>query len=147
MPKSPILAFFGLLAIFLSGAVSGIFGYRLYLASAASGPGLAQGPAGARPAPKPTPEEIRTKIVEEMRQRVKLDDAQVAQLNRIFDDTRAKFDQIHNEMNDRGRAVWDHQVAEVKAILRPDQVPLYDQLRAEHEAARKRHHQQEGEKK
>jgi len=82
-----------------------------------------------------------------MRQRVKLDDGQVAKLNRIFDDTRAQFDQIHKEMNDRGHAVWDKQVAEVKAILRPDQQPLYEQLRAEHEAARKRHHQQEGEKK
>jgi hypothetical protein len=147
MPKSRILAFFGLLAIFLSGAVSGIFGYRLYLAYATSGHGVAQGAVGARQAPKPTPEEIRTKIVEEMRQRVKLDDAQVAQINRIFDETRAKFDQIHNEMNDRGRAVWDHQVAEVRAILRPEQVPLYDRLHAEHEAARKRRHQQEGEKK
>jgi hypothetical protein len=38
-------------------------------------------------------------------------------------------------------------VAEVKAILRPDQVPLYDQLRAEHEAARKRRHAQEADKK
>jgi hypothetical protein len=38
-------------------------------------------------------------------------------------------------------------VAEVKAILRPEQEPLYDQLRAEHEAARKRRHQQEAEKK
>ena len=147
MPKSPILAFIGLLAIFLSGALSGIFGYRLYLASATSGLGLAQGPAGARQGPRPTPEEIRKKIVEEMRQRVKLDEAQVAQLNRIFDDTRAQFDQIHKEMNDRGHAVWDHQVAEVRSILRPDQVPLYDRLRAEHEAARKRRHQQESEKK
>ena len=97
--------------------------------------------------PAPDPEEIRKRLVEEMRQRVKLDDAQIAKLNRIFDETRAKFDQIHQEMNERGHAAWDEQVAAVKAILRPDQVPLYDQLRAEHEAARKRRHQQESEKK
>jgi hypothetical protein len=146
MPKSRFLAFLGLLAIFVSGALCGAFGYRLYLASPVSGHNLSPGSA-AHKGPGSDPEEIRRRLVEEMRQRVKLDDAQIAKLNRIFDETRAQFDQIHKEMNDRGHAVWDKQVAEVKAILRPDQVPLYDQLRAEHEAARKRRHQQEAEKK
>jgi hypothetical protein len=135
-----------LLAIFLSGALCGVFGYRLYSASAA-GHNPLPGPASNRKASQPDPEEIRKRIVEEMRRRVKLDDAQVAKLNRIFDDTRARFDQIHREMNERGHAAWDRQVAEVKAILRPDQVPLYDQLRAEHDAGRKRRQEQEAEKK
>jgi hypothetical protein len=147
MPKSRFLAFLGLLAIFVSGALSGAFGYHLYVASSVFGHNLSPGTAGARKAPGPDPEEIRKRVLEEMRQRVKLDDAQIAKLNKIFDDTRAQFDQIHKDMNDRGHAVWDKQVAEVKAILRPDQVPLYDQLRAEHEAARKRRHQQESQKK
>jgi endonuclease YncB( thermonuclease family) len=107
---------------------------------------LPPGMAGSHKGPGMDPEEVRKRLVEEMRQRVKLDDAQLAKLNRIFDDTRVQFDQIHKEMNDRGHAVWDKQVAEVRAILRPDQQPLYDQLRAEHEAARRRH-QAEGEKK
>jgi len=147
MPKSRLLAFLGLLAIFVSGAVCGAFGYHLYMASPVFGHNLAQGGPGAHKGPGPDPEEIRRRLVEEMRSRVKLDDAQVARLNQIYDNTRAQFDQIHREMNDRGRAVWDKQVAEVKAILRPDQQPLFDQLRAEHEAARKRRHQQEAEKK
>ena len=146
MPKSRFLSFLGLLAIFLSGALCGVFGYRLYMASAA-GHNPPPGPVSNRKERQQDPEEIRKRIVEEMRQRVKLDDAQVAKLNRIFDDTRARFDQIHREMNERGHAAWDHQVAEVKAILRPEQVPLYDQLRAEHDAARKRRHAQEAEKK
>jgi endonuclease YncB( thermonuclease family) len=146
MPKSRFLYFLCLLVIFLSGALCGVFGYRLYNTSAA-GHNPQPGPTSNRKAAQPDTEEIRKRIVEEMRQRVKLDDAQVAKLNRIFDDTRARFDQIHREMNERGHAAWDHQVAEVKAILRPDQVPLYDQLRAEHEAARKRRHAQEADKK
>jgi hypothetical protein len=141
MPKSRFLAFLGLLAIFISGAVSGAFGYRLYTASPVFSRTLPPGMGGPH---RGDPEEVRKRLVEEMRQRVKLDDAQLAKLNRIYDDTRAQFDKIHQEMNDRGHAVWDKQVAEVKAILRPEQQPLYDQLRAEHEAARKRHHQQEG---
>jgi hypothetical protein len=147
MPQPRLLSFLGLLAIFLSGALSGVFGYRLYETSAASKHNLPTGPEGTRKARTQDPEEIKKRIISEMRQRIRLDDAQVAKLNRIFDDTRAQFDQIHQEMNDRGHAVWDHQVAEVKAILRPDQVPLYDQLRAEHEAARKRRQQQDGDKK
>ena len=147
MPKSRFLAFLGLLAIFVSGAICGVFGYHLYLTSPVLGHNLLPDAAGARKGPAPDPEEVRRRVLEEMRQRVKLDDAQIAKLNRIFDDTRAQFDQIHKEMNDRGRAAWDKQVEEVKAILRPDQEPLYDQLRADHEAARKRRHQQEGEKK
>jgi len=147
MPKSRLLAFLGLLAIFVGGAISGAFGYHLYMASPVFGHNLSPATAGTHKSPGPDPEEIRKRLVEEMRQRVKLDDAQIAKLNRIFDYTRAQFDQIHREMNDRGHAAWDKQVAEVKAILRPEQEPLYDQLRAEHEAARKRRHQQEAEKK
>ncbi len=147
MPKSRFLAFLGLLAIFVSGAVSGALVCRLHMASPVFGRSAPPGVAGTRKGPGPDPEEVRRRLVEEMRQRVKLDDAQTAKLNRIYDDTRAQFDQIHKEMNDRGHALWDKQVAEVKAILRPDQESLYDQLRAEHEAARKRRHQQESEKK
>jgi hypothetical protein len=147
MPKPRLLSFLGLLAIFASGALSGVFGYRLYESSVASKHNPSPGPTGTRKARAQDPEEIKKRIIAEMRQRVKLDDAQVAKLNRIFDDTRARFDQIHQEMNDRGHAVWDHQVAEVKAILRPEQVPLYDQLRAEHDAARKRRKQRDGDEK
>jgi hypothetical protein len=50
-------------------------------------------------------------------------------------------------MNEEGHKLRDNQVEEVKAILRPDQVSLYDQLRAEHDAARKRRHQQDANKK
>jgi len=152
MPKFRLVAFLGLLAIFVSGVVCGalVFStlvYRQSMASAASrgsSPPVAEfhkGPGGM------DPEQVRKKLIEEMRQRVKLDDAQVAQLNWIYDETRAQFDEINKEMNERGRALWDKQVAAVKAILRPDQQPLYDQLRAEHEAARKRRHEQQGDKK
>ena len=143
MPKSRLVAFLGLLAIFAGGAVFGAFGYHLYVASPVFGHTLPPGPVNARRNGPPDPEEVKKHLIEEMRTRVKLDETQLSKLNLIYDDTRAQFDQIHREMNDRGRAVWDKQVAEVKAILRPDQQPLYDQLRAEHEAARKRRHEQQ----
>ncbi len=147
MPKSRFLAFLALLAIFVCGAVSGALGYRLYVVSPVFGHSQPAGTVSLRKGLATDPEAVRKHLVEEMRQRLKLDDAQLAKLNQIFDETRAQFDQIHKEMNDRGHALWDKQVAEVKAILRPDQEPLYDKLRAEHEAARKRRHEQKAEKK
>jgi hypothetical protein len=73
-----------------------------------------------------------------MQQEVKLDDQQVAELNQIYDETREQGDQVRRNANNEMRAVWDTQTAKIKAILRPDQVALYDALRARHDAARKR---------
>jgi hypothetical protein len=88
--------------------------------------------------PRRDPEEVRKTIIAEMRKEVKLDDQQVAQVNQIFDQTREQADQLHHKANAEMRAVWDNQTARIKALLRSDQVPLYEALRARHEAERDR---------
>ena len=132
MPKSKLSAFLSLLLVFFSGAVLGAFATRLYLVrtvfSNYGGPD--------RPGPPRDPQEVRRHLVSEMRQEVKLDDQQVAELNRIYDQTREQGDQVHRKLNVEMRAVWDNQTERIKAILRPDQIPLFDQLRARHEAER-----------
>jgi hypothetical protein len=143
MTKSRLSAFLYLLLVFLSGALVGAFAHRLYMVNTA----LTAGGGAAGPARQENPEEVRKRVVQEMKDRVKLDDRQVIELNRIFDQTRDRFDQLHQKMNEEGHKLRDNQVEEVKAILRPDQVSLYDQLRAEHDAARKRRHQQDANKK
>jgi hypothetical protein len=50
--------------------------------------------------------------------------------------------QLSHKQNAEGQALRDAQVERVKAILRPDQVPLYDALRAKHEAERRQKQQQ-----
>jgi len=58
-------------------------------------------------------------------------------LEKIYDHTREQFDQVFERRDAEGRAIFDDQVAQIKAMLRPDQLPLYEALHAKHEAERK----------
>ena len=133
MLKTRWSAFLSLLLVFLSGALVGGFATRLLTVNSVSG--------GASAATKrPDPEEVRKHQVTEMKTRVKLDDQQVAQLQRIFDETRENFGKFNEQRNAEARALRDSQTDRIKAMLRPDQIPLFDQLRADHEQERKRRH-------
>ena len=131
MPKSRISAFLSLLLVFLSGAAVGALAYRLYVVNTVS----------AIVQKRPNPEEVRKRQVAEMREKVKLDDDQVAQLEKILDETRDAWRPIREKQDAEGRAIHDSQVAKVKALLRPDQLAPYAELQAEHEAERKRRQQ------
>ena len=138
MPKTKWSAFLSLLLVFLSGALVGGFASRLMTVNSV----ISGAPAAAK---RPDPEEVRKRLVTEMKDRVKLDDQQITQLQKIYDDTRESFGKLHEESNAQARALRDRQTERVKALLRPDQQPLYDQLHAEHvEQERKRHHDQKG---
>jgi Spy/CpxP family protein refolding chaperone len=136
MLKSKFSALLSLLLVFLSGVLVGGFAYRLYNVSVAAAPTNGK---------RPDPEEVRKHIVADMRERLKLDSRQVSQLQQIFDQTRDQFHQIHDKMNAEGQALHVGQIEKVKAILRADQLPLYDEWRAERDRDHKQHKQ--GEKK
>ena len=136
MLKSKSSALLSLLLVFLSGVLVGGFAYRLYNVSVVAGPNNGK---------KADPEEARRHIVADMRVRLKLDAHQVDQLQQIFDQTRDQFHQMHDRMNAEGQALHNGQVDKVKAILRADQLPLYEQWRADRDRERKQHKQ--GEKK
>jgi Spy/CpxP family protein refolding chaperone len=136
MLKSRFSALLTLLLVFLSGVLVGGLAYRLYNVSVVVAPSTAK---------KLDPEEARRHIVADMRDRLKLDAHQVDQLQQIFDQTRDQFHQMHDKMNAEGQALHNGQIEKVKAILRADQLPLYEQWRAERDRERKQHKQ--GEKK
>jgi hypothetical protein len=140
MMKNRSSALASLLLVFCSGILVGVVGHRLYMVNT-----VATAPT-PRP-PRPDPEEVRKHIVAEMRDRVKLDDQQTAKLNEIYDQTRQKFDELHKKGSQESRAIWEEQKEEIKAILRPDQVPVYEQYQKErdeqHRKDRERR-QQEG---
>jgi Spy/CpxP family protein refolding chaperone len=136
MLKSRFSALLSLFLVLLSGVLVGGFAYRLYNVSVAAAPNSGR---------KLDPEEARKHIVADMRARLKLDSHQVDQLQQIFDNTRDQFRQIHDKMNAEGQAIHNGQIEKVKAILRADQVPVYEQWEAERERERKQHKQ--GEKK
>ncbi len=130
MPKTKLSALLSLLLVFASGILVGAVAYRLYMVRTV---------AMAPPAPRPSPEEVRKRIVAEMRVRVKLDDQQVQQLNLIYDRTRQEFDGLHMKGSQESRAIWDRQKEQIQAMLRPEQVPLYEQYQKERDEMHRRH--------
>jgi hypothetical protein len=134
MPKSRLSAFLSLLLVFLSGSLVGVFAYRLYSVNT-----VLSGLNGPGPNRRPDPEEFRKRQVAEMRDRVKIDDQQVIQYNKILDEMRDQFDQLHKKANAETQALRERQADKVNAMLREDQRPLFAQVRAEHaERERKR---------
>jgi len=130
MPKSKLSTFVSLLLVFFSGSVLGAFAYRLYTVN----PVVTAGKKG--------PEEFVRQRLAEMRDRVKVDDQQLDQIQRVYNETRQEYDRVHEEMNQKGKEINQRQVEKIKAILKPDQISVYDQIRAEHEQKRREREQQ-----
>jgi hypothetical protein len=110
--------------VFLSGAVVGIFGYRLYTARTVS--------ANINPRPA----EYRKKYVEDLTVRVHLTPEQVAQVGNILDETRNRWSEEHNRSKQQLAQIHDEQVQKIHELLTPAQVPEYDKFRTEREKAR-----------
>jgi exopolysaccharide biosynthesis protein len=125
MVNTKLSAFLSLLLVFCSGIAVGAVGYHVYTSKKHL-----------------TPEEFRKQLVAEMTREVHLDDQQVALLKQIYEDTRAAFDEARTQENAKlraeGQTIHEQQIEKIKNILRPDQIPLYDALRARHEAERKK---------
>jgi len=121
--------------VFLSGALVGAVTHRLYTVSTVR---TEDGRPNAGPPQREDPEVIRKRILADMRQRLTLDDQQVTQLNGIYDETRKRFDELHQKANSETRALWDNQTTQIRALLKPDQLEKYESLRREREEERKR---------
>jgi hypothetical protein len=130
----------------------GAFAYRLY--SVPTVQTIGGGTSGPPPA-RPSPEEVRRKAVADLTSKVKLDTEQAKQLNAIMDQTHVEFEALREKykpewdalnqkrevLTEKQRPEWEairsHQAERIKAILRDDQVPLYDAWRTERERQRK----------
>ena len=151
MNKAKLSALLSLLLVFASGGVLGAFAYRLYSAPAVQVTG---GPGGPPPA-RPSPEEVRRKVVADITSKVKLDAEQAKQLNTIMDQTHTEFEALREKvkpdwdaLNQKRDALMDKQRPEqeairnrqterINAMLRDDQKPLYAAWRAERDRQRK----------
>lgn len=132
MRKSNLVLVLSLLVVFASGVVVGVVGDR-YLGE----------PARAAKAPR-SPEEYRRAYVEEMNRRLKLSPDQLAELNRILDETREQFRQLREKQRPEVKALQDAQTAKINAILTPDQQEEYSRMRKEREEKRKREEKERG---
>ncbi len=111
--------------VFASGALLGAFGHRLYTVSTVSAKTTKN------------PEEFRKRTIAEMQGRLKLTDAQVAELNSIMDETRARVEETRQKMRPAYQAIHEEQSAKIRAMLKPDQQAEYDGMRKEHENRQK----------
>src|SRR5215831_2152731 len=119
MPKAKWSAFLSLILVFLSGALVGVVGYRLYLVNTVQGLG-----PDSRRGGRPDPEQVRRQRINEMREAVKLDDQQVKEIEQVYDDTHAQFEQSRSQFDQANKAIGEHQAQRIRSLLRPDQVPL-----------------------
>ncbi len=107
--------------VFLSGVLVGGFGYRLYSASSVNA-------ARAR-----SSEDYRVRYVTEMRNRLKLNEQQVEELNAILDATRERWREVRERYKPEMKSIQDEQVERIRAILDPAQRTEYEKMRAERE--------------
>lgn len=114
--------------VFLSGALVGVAGHRLYATRGVS--------ADAQPT---SPEDFRRQYVQEMTSRLKLNAEQVSQLNVILDDTRARYRSLKDKYKPEMKTIQEEQVQKVREFLSEEQRVEYEKLRKEREARRKAH--------
>jgi hypothetical protein len=104
--------------LFGCGVVVGALGHRYYAASTVSAK---------------TAEDFRHHYISEMESRLKLTPAQISQLETILDDTKAKYKTVRDAYHPAMLKIKNEQIARVKSILTPAQIPAYEQLVAERE--------------
>ncbi len=109
--------------VFLSGVVLGAVGHRFYVVS-------------TTPA-RPTPEEVRKRITAEYQQRLKLTEDQMAKLNMIMDETRARIEETRRQMHPAYQKIREEQQEKFRELLTPEQQAEYDKILKEREQRQK----------
>jgi hypothetical protein len=134
MPRTRYSAILYLILVFASGILVGVVSHRLYVTSTVS----ATAPRSMA--------EFRRKYLAEMKTKVGVDDGQIASVNRILDDAKTKFDDLHKKDKALHDAISKEQVDSIRALLTPPQKISYDNWRAErarqHAEAQKQKDQQ-----
>lgn len=115
-----------LLLVFLSGALVGAFGYRLYMVNTVM----------SDKGPPRTPEEYRRRYVQEMTARLHLSDDQVQNLQRIVDETGQRIREVHERSKPDMKAIEANQYEQIRAMLTEGQRAEYEKMRAEREKRR-----------
>jgi hypothetical protein len=151
MPKSKASAFLSVLLVFLSGAAMGAVAYRLYAVKT-----VATAPSPT--APKKSPDDFRKLIIGSLKDKVHLDDNQVGEVQKIYEEQHEAFDAMHTKYqaqldpliqpiykaaNAERDQIHEASVAKIRALLRPEQVPLYEKWQADRAAAAQKHRQEQ----
>jgi hypothetical protein len=119
MGRSTLKTFFYLALVFVSGAMVGTFGDRLYMLKSVNA--ATSGPQRRA--------EMRKKYIEELNARLHLDAAQMAQLQTIMDST-------GKQLQDLRKSIEDEHAQKINAMLNDSQKVEYAKLRAERDKRR-----------
>lgn len=117
------------LLLFASGIAVGALGHRYYVGTTVSAKNA---------------EDFRHHYVEEMQSRLHLTPTQLSQLETILDDTKTKYKALRDTIHPQMMQIRNEQIARVKSILTPQQIPAYEQLVSERQ---QRVHDQEEQKR
>jgi hypothetical protein len=123
MPRNRYSTFLYLVLVFASGILVGVVSYRLYVTSSVV--------ATAQAVPPRTMEEVRKKYLVDMKAKVGVSDQQLADVNRILDETKQRFDDLHRKEKPFRDAIQQQQIDEISALLSPAQKTAYDAWREE----------------
>jgi Spy/CpxP family protein refolding chaperone len=123
--------------VFASGVVVGGLAYRAY--SLRSQPVAEQGPPpGGRPGRGGGGPTFRDRYVQEMRDRLRLRQEQVTQLNQILETTGRRFFDAKKKSDMEVRRLQEDQQAQIRAMLDPAQRAEFEKMMQEREAQMKR---------
>ena len=113
--------------VFVSGGVLGVFGDRLYTVTTVT---------KAKNA-KLTPEEFRHGYIGFMQKRLNLTEPQVTKLGLIFDETRARMNEIHERAVPEQQEIQKAQTEKIREMLTPAQQSEFEVVRKEREKMKK----------
>ena len=118
-----------MLVVFISGAVVGAFGHRLYTVRTVE----------ADTERRRTPSDFRQKYLNDMKVRLSLDEAQTTKLSSILDQTRERFKAFNEKHRPEMTEIHETQVRDIRAMLKPEQQPIYEEYRKERERKRQQY--------
>jgi len=119
--SSPTMIALYVALVFLSGALVGGFGHRLYSAKEVS----AKAPAHR------SPEAWRQKYIGDMTTRLKLEKGQVDKLVQILDDSGSRFKAVRDRMDPEMKQIQLDQRDKIRGMLTADQKTEYEKILAE----------------
>jgi len=114
--------------VFLSGALVGVFGHRLYSAGTV---------ISASKSESRRPEDVRQRYLREYETRLKLNADQMQKLVSILDHSKARFKSAHDRMDPEMKEIMEEQRNSIRAMLQDTQKPEYEKMLAERELRRK----------
>jgi hypothetical protein len=136
MPRTRLSAAIYLLLVFAAGILIGVSSHRLYDTTSAS----------ANTSPQ-NMTEFRKRYLAEMRERVKVNDKQIAAVLQHLDDTKRRYDDLRVQEQPLHDRIQQELVDEIRGELTDEQKSAYDKWHAERLKAQQARQTQTAQKK